>query len=157
MSLSSCGKKSHQDFPTTCPGIWPLYRLSTPPGPSSAVFSPVPRKTASPTTFTRPILKSSVPPSWKGQMKKWPWVTFFICFTSLSLYDFLPFQERHTWKFALPLSTDSLLTLVPFHAIFIVPIAEKKRSLRKFCCFLHKICAFSGKKENYAANRPLRR
>lgn len=83
--------------------------------------------------------------------------TFFICFTSLSLYDLLPFQERYTWKFALPLSTDSLLTLVPFHAIFIVPIAVKKEeSAQILLLFAQNLC-FSGKKENYAANRPLRR
>ncbi len=87
-------------------------------------------------------------------MKKWPWVTFFICFTSLSLYDFLPFQERHTWKFALPLSTDSLLTLVPFHAIFIVPIAVKKEeSAQILLLFAQNLCFF-GKEGKLCCESP---
>lgn len=80
--------------------------------------------------------------------------TFFICFTSLSLYDLLPFQERYTWKFALPLSTDSLLTLVPFHAIFIVPIAVKKEESAQFLLLLAQNLCFFGKEGKLCCESP---
>ena len=87
-------------------------------------------------------------------MKKWPMATFFICFTSLSLYDLLPFQERYTWKFALPLSTDSLLTLVPFHAIFIVPIAVKKEESVQILLFFAQNLCFFGKEGKLCCESP---
>ena len=66
----------------------------------------------------------------------------------------ISFQERHTWKFALPLSTDSLLTLVPFHAIFIVPIAVKKEESAQFLLLFAQNLCFFGKEGKLCCESP---